>query len=311
MDFIFKLTTVIDKIAPVKESKIKNNTQEWFDREVAEKIAIRERLFKKFKKSKLHIDEAIFKESQKDVKNIIKMKKKEYYENKLAENVGKPKELWNTIKSLGLETKSKSTSNICLKDNGVNVFDSKRTANIFKDFFSNLADKLVSKLPKAPNKFGKTYLSSYYESLKIGSDFNLNTVEEQTIENILKEIKPSKAPGIDNITGIFLKDGASVLARPVAQLCNLSISSSSFPKLCKIAKLKPLFKKGCKTDPQNYRPISLLPIISKIIEKVVHDQTNRFLTNNKILYKFQSGFRSNHSTNECLSYLNDKICERI
>ena len=250
---------------------------------------------------------AIYKESQKVVKNIIKRKKKEFFENRLAENIGKPRELWKTIKSLGLETKSKSTSNICLKENGVNVFDTKHTANIFKEFFSNLANNLVSKLPKAPNKFGKTYISSYYENLNIESDFNLNTIEKQTIENILKELKPSKSPAIDGITGKFLKDGANVLALPIAQLCNLSISSSSFPKLCKIAKLKPLFKKGCKTDPQNYRPISLLPIISKIIEKVVHDQTNKFLTNNKILYKFQSGFRRNHSTNECLSYLNDKI----
>ncbi len=94
---------------------------------------------------------------------------------------------------------------------------------------------------------------------------------------------------------------------PIAQLCNLSIKLSSFPSYCKTAKLKPLFKKGSKTDPKNYRPISLLPIISKIIEKVIHDQTNDFLTQNDILYKFQSGFRRNHSTDSCLSYLTDKI----
>ena len=120
-------------------------------------------------------------------------------------------------------------------------------------------------------------------------------------------MKPSKAPGIDSITGRFLRDGASVLALPISQLCNLSITSATFPSSCKIAKLKPLFKKRCKTDPQNYRPISMLPIVSKIIEKVIHDQTNGFLTHNNILYKFQSGFRSNHSTDSCLSYLNDKI----
>ena len=80
-----------------------------------------------------------------------------------------------------------------------------------------------------------------------------------------------------------------------------------FPSCCKTAKLKPLYKKESKTDPHNYRPISLLPVISKVIERVVHDQTNSFLTSNKILYKFQSGFRSNHSTDSCLSYLNDKI----
>ena len=291
----------------MKQIKIKNNNQEWFDGEIAEKIANREKLFKKFKNSKLNIDEQIFKESQKEVRNLIKIKKKRFFEDKLTENIGKPKELWKTIKSLGLQNKSNPVSNVCLKQKDENVFDPKQTANMFKDFFSSLADKLVSKLPKPSNKYGERYVSSYYENLNIGSSFDLNTVEEESVKKILKDLKPSKAPGIDNITGRFLKDGANILALPIAQLCNLSISLSSFPKLCKTAKVKPLFKKGHKTDPQNYRPISLLPIISKIIERVVHDQTNMFLTQNKILHKYQSGFRSNHSTNECLSYLNDKI----
>ena len=112
---------------------------------------------------------------------------------------------------------------------------------------------------------------------------------------------------MDNIKSIFLRDGANILAAPIAQLCNLSMTTTTFPSDCKTAKLKPLYKKGCKTDPKNYRPISLLPLISKVIEKVVHIQTNKFLNENNIIFKFQSGFRSNHSTSSCLSYLNDKI----
>ena len=69
----------------------------------------------------------------------------------------------------------------------------------------------------------------------------------------------------------------------------------------------PLFKKGSKTYPSNYRPISLLPLLSKAFERVVFDQTEEFLSLNKILYDYQSGFRKNHSTDTCLSFLNDKI----
>ena len=64
---------------------------------------------------------------------------------------------------------------------------------------------------------------------------------------------------------------------------------------------------GKKTDPSNYRPISLLPSISKIIERVIHDQTNAFLSDEDILYKHQSGSRGNYSTNLCLSFLTDKV----
>ena len=77
---------------------------------------------------------------------------------------------------------------------------------------------------------------------------------------------------------------------PINQICNLSIKLSHFPKDCKAAKLKPLYKKGTKTDPKNFRPISLPPIVSKVFEKVIHDQTMEYLTDNNILYKYQSGF---------------------
>ena len=92
-----------------------------------------------------------------------------------------------------------------------------------------------------------------------------------------------------------------------ALCCNLSLAKSVLSRSCKIAKLKPLFKKGSLTEPKNYRPIFLLPWLSKLIERVIHRQVQEYLDKNEILFKFQSGFRSNHSTDSCLSYLNDKI----
>ena len=96
------------------------------------------------------------------------------------------------------------------------------------------------------------------------------------------------------------------LAEPITKLCNLSILQSTFPNGCKQAKLKPLFKKGSKDDPKNYRPISLLPQLSKIIEKIIHGQVQKYLDEKKILFKYHSGFRAHHSTNTCLSYLSDR-----
>ena len=87
------------------------------------------------------------------------------------------------------------------------------------------------------------------------NSFHFTKVSENTISDFLKEIKTNKATGIDNLSGRFLKDGSKVLATPITQICNLSI------------KLSAVYKKGKKTDSKNYRPISLLPIISKIFEK--------------------------------------------
>ena len=76
---------------------------------------------------------------------------------------------------------------------------------------------------------------------------------------------------------------------------------------CKIAKIKPLFKKGIKTEAKNYRSIALLPLVSKVIEKSIHDQTQDYLQRNELLYSYQSGFRANHFTDICSSQLTDMI----
>ena len=102
---------------------------------------------------------------------------------------------------------------------------------------------------------------------------------------------------IDNLSGKSLKDGADILSKPISQLCYLSIKHNSFSRSCVIAKVKMLFKKDSKTDQQNYCPISLLPTLSKIIKRVIHNQTQEFLSKSTILYRFQSGFWKNCSIN--------------
>ena len=93
----------------MKQRKMKNNSQEWYDGEVAEKIAIRDKLFKKIKKSKLNVDKDLFKEARNNVESLIKNKKNTFFENKLKENIGKPKELWKTLNDLGLAKKGSSS----------------------------------------------------------------------------------------------------------------------------------------------------------------------------------------------------------
>ena len=123
-DLVEKITTVIDKVAPYKEVRIKNNTQDWFDDDVAEAIKFRGKCLMHFKLTKLHIDEDLYKEAKHNAMNLIKTKKNQFYKRKLKENIGKPKELWKALKSLGLPSKKSSRFNICLeKDNKIHFDD--------------------------------------------------------------------------------------------------------------------------------------------------------------------------------------------
>ena len=85
----------------------------------------------------------------------------------------------------------------------------------------------------------------------MSKDFNFQLLETspEKMLSFLKGLNPSKTAAVDNLSGKFLKDAAHVLARPISQLCNLSIKLNSFPRSCKIAKVKPFFKKGSETDP--------------------------------------------------------------
>ena len=127
----------------------------------------------------------------------------------------------------------------------------------------------------------------------------------------LLKVKKINNTGIDNLSGRCLRDGAKVLAKSITELFNLSIEKSIFPDACKIAKLKLLYKKGSKLEPKNYRPISLLPIVSKCFEGIVHSQTQSYLDKHQILYKYQSDFRPKNSTDTCLTILNNNILNGI
>ena len=130
---------------------------------------------------------------------------------------------------------------------------------------------LVSKLTSSPDIFTESKVASYYDDIKF-KDLNLEFSETfpEKILNLLKVLNPSKAADIDNLSDKFLKDGTDILAGPISQLSNLSFKLNSLPRSCKIAKVKLLFEKAWKTDPENYRPITF-PILSKIFERIIHD----------------------------------------
>ena len=172
---------------------------------------------------------------------------------------------------MGLPSKAVTASNICLKDKNEIVFNATKNCSISKNYFSSLAHNLVSKLPLAPNIFTESIIASYYDNNTVPKDldFQLSETSPEKILSILKSLNPSKTAGFDNLSGKFLKD----IALMFDQYLNFAIFLlNSIP-----------FQE-----------------VAKIIERIVHDQTEEFLSKNKLLYRFQSGFLKNYSTNTCL-----------
>ena len=133
----------------------------------------------------------------------------------------------------------------------------------------------------------------------------------EEVFNKLSAMQPHKATGHDNIPSKFLRDAASAIAPCITHIVNLSIAQGVVPQDFKLAKVTALHKKGSKLDPGNYRPVSIISSISKVVERIVCEQIEKYLATKNLMYEYQSGFRTSHSTDTCLLYLSDHIKQEV
>ena len=152
-----------------------------------------------------------------------------------------------------------------------------------------------------------------YVSAKVpsGIEFKIPLTYQIFVNNFLSNLNVNKATGLDNIGPQILKMSANVITPSILFIVNKSISFNQFPTTWKEAKVKPLFKSGSKDDINNYRPISILPTISKLIEKWVEKQFSQYLNDFQLLHKSQSGFRPEHSTESALILMIDSWLKAI
>ena len=125
----------------------------------------------------------------------------------------------------------------------------------------------------------------------------LNIVQ---VKKVFGKLKNSLGFGTDGIANYFLKIALSVIGESLCNIFNLSIATGEFPDCCKIARAAPIFKSGQSNDRSKYRPISVLPFLSRVFEKLVFNQLYEYLDKNKLIHYRQSGFRSLHSAITCL-----------
>ena len=296
----------MDAVAPIKEIRLKQRTEPWMTSDILQSIQERDNWLNKFRKTTDPDDYKAYCKLRNDIQRKTRNSKSEYLANKIDENRNNPKKLWQQLKNLGYNSKGKQSSNVVLDIDGETCFDSKKVANCFNNFTS-IASTLVEKLPPSLNLFdtrSETF-QDFYRNRNVQNGFVLASVEE---DFIFKELcKLNSCTGSDNIPARFVKDAAAVLTKPITYIVNLSIRSGSVPGTLKDARVVPLFKKNKRSDVSNYRPVSVLSVVSKLLEKSVYVQLEGYLLKNNLLYEFQSGFRSRFSTDTCLAYLTDFI----
>ena len=186
---------------------------------------------------------------------------------------------------------------------GISVEQSKEIANVLASHFASIGKKLSDKLPQS-----KYSINTYLNKIPTcPNSMYLNPTCTLEIDQVIRSMQNKKSSGYDNISNLMLKWLHPVITRPLSIIFNMSLEQGIFPNNMKIAEIVPLHKGGDETQCNNYRPISLLITISKILEKLMYSQTYKFLELNNILFQSQYGFRTQHSCTDAISELTGEI----
>ena len=301
------LDDMVKTHAPLKKltkCDIKFRNKPWINRKINKMMRIRDQVFRRLQNNNNDPSlRDLYKKLRNRVTNSLKSGKSSYYYNYFQKNSNNMKELWSGIKSI-IDIRKSNNINIInkLKDSTGNITsDHAVIANIFNEFFVNVSNNITKNVPR-------TFKSSmnFMES-RVGHSFFTAPSVPSEISDIISLSKLGKSLGPNSIPLKILKILSPVISPLLSQIINESFQTGIFPDKMKLAKVIPLFKKGCVLTASNYRTISLLPIFSKITEKVMYERLYKFLEKYKILYASQFGFRANYSINHALVSLTEAI----
>ena len=173
------------------------------------------------------------------------------------------------------------------------------------NYFSSIGSNIASAISTVNIPF-ETFLNR-----PICNSFVIFPTSTFEVENIINSLNPSKSTGPFGILTKLLKILKTLVSGPLAYLINSSFLSGVVPDQFKIARVIPVYKKGLKSIVSNYRPISLLSVFNKILEKLMYNRLLNFLEKHQVLFSGQFGFRANHSTSHAILLITDKIQKAI
>ena len=300
-----KILDTASSCIPNRVVAIRKDDLPWITKEIKHLIRKRNRLRKKAKKTKSTFIYNKFKVVRNKVVNLLRNAQALYYKSlydKINNNKFGSKDWWKLVKQISNLSSKQSGINVLHSENGKTISDDSEKANLLNVFFASQSVINDQNVDIQQFENPSTSPSDILDKIEI---------TPQNVIDILNTLDTTKAVGPDKISPKLLKEASQELSVPLSKLFNLSLMLKKYPENWKYADVVPVFKKGDPKIVNNYRPISLLSIISKVFEKCVYKYIHNFINNNNLLSQHQSGFRKGDSTINQLLYLSHQFSSAL
>lgn len=242
-----------------------------------------------------------FKTYHEHYKDLLTQTRSNYVANKLQNSHNVTAGVWAVINSFRT-CSDKSCRDFIINHNGIFIKDQLKIANIFNEYFSSVGESINDKHKNLQYCFkGNPSEHSIY----------LAPTNCEEIKNIISSLKPSSSAGHDGVNVNVLKACSQNISVSLSVAVNNIIESGTFPDRLKIAQVTPIFKKGDKNKIENCRPISILPVFSKIVEKVIYNRIINFLNKHNLMFENQNGFLKGKSTSTAAAQLIEEVLSGI
>ena len=303
-DMVIKLLDILDKYYntcfpfKTKTVSVKRLYKPWITKALHNSIKTKHDLFRQVKMNNYDLN--TYKRYCNMLARLIRNSKSSYYRAKFDECKQDLRKTWSIINNtINPSRKRSSILKLCL--NNQTLTEPTAIAEGLNSHFAGIGLALQNALPNRDEIRFRRYLPP-----RIPNSIFLNPSTSNEVKSIIKEIKNTKG-NIHSFSARLLKENSDSLSSPISIIFNNVILSGHYPDTLKIACVTALFKGGDKSDPNNYRPISSLPLLNKVFEKLLHKRLTSFLESNEIFVSNQFGFRKNVSTNDAVNNLLNNI----
>ena len=279
---------ICDSHAPFPRTKVRNSNSPWLTPDLKKLMFERDKAKKLASRAGSNETWMRFKALRNKVNTAIKKAKVSYYNSFFKNNRGNIKNTWKGINTIF--SKIPQPTRIHSLKLGDTIYATPdEISHRLNHHFCSVGQILANEIPPTGSKF-----TDYIRPLP--HVFSLTKTSNDIVLKLIQSLPLNKASGLDGISAKLLKEAGPIVSASLSNIINRSLTTGIFPNDWKVARVTPIYKDDIKTNPNNYRPISVLPIVSKLIERVVFNQLYAFLMKHDLLADAQSGFRLCHST---------------